>query len=249
MGLYHVGAREYDPRTARWLQRDPLDVAGGHPNVYVYSENEPVNLADPSGLGDSWWDTFKRWYMGGMGGLSEWVDQNLLFGLTARFGTTAGLYDCGQASGWEVARDASLWGGGLLLVGLSSLTPADEATGAAVGGIRGAHNIQRAKQLGQQGEQAVGISQKGKIAIVDKTTIRTNSGRRVPDKLDRPNQQLIEVKNVKHLELTKQLGDYLKWCEKNKFDMILYVRTNTTLGPRLQQLVRQGRIQLRRVRM
>jgi RHS repeat-associated protein len=27
-GLYHVGAREYDPRTARWLQRDPIDVAG-----------------------------------------------------------------------------------------------------------------------------------------------------------------------------------------------------------------------------
>ena len=27
-GLYHVGAREYDPRTERWLQRDPIDVAG-----------------------------------------------------------------------------------------------------------------------------------------------------------------------------------------------------------------------------
>jgi len=30
--LYHIGAREYDPRTARWLQCDPIDVAGGHPN-------------------------------------------------------------------------------------------------------------------------------------------------------------------------------------------------------------------------
>ncbi|MCL6534131.1 MAG: RHS repeat-associated core domain-containing protein, partial [Armatimonadetes bacterium] len=33
-GLYHVGAREYDPRTARWLQRDPIDIASGDPNLY-----------------------------------------------------------------------------------------------------------------------------------------------------------------------------------------------------------------------
>jgi RHS repeat-associated protein len=35
-GLYHVGAREYDPRTARWLQRDPIDAASGDPNLYRY---------------------------------------------------------------------------------------------------------------------------------------------------------------------------------------------------------------------
>ncbi len=49
-GLYHVGAREYDPRTARWLQRDPIDVAGGHPNVYAYCLNQPVTRVDPSGM-------------------------------------------------------------------------------------------------------------------------------------------------------------------------------------------------------
>jgi RHS repeat-associated protein len=27
VSLYHVGARAYDPRTARWLQRDPIDAA------------------------------------------------------------------------------------------------------------------------------------------------------------------------------------------------------------------------------
>jgi len=32
MGLYHVGARAYDPRTARWLQRDPIDAGGGDPS-------------------------------------------------------------------------------------------------------------------------------------------------------------------------------------------------------------------------
>jgi RHS repeat-associated protein len=49
-GLFHVGAREYDPRTARWLQRDPIDVAGGDPNLYLYCHDDPLNGADPSGL-------------------------------------------------------------------------------------------------------------------------------------------------------------------------------------------------------
>jgi uncharacterized protein RhaS with RHS repeats len=45
-----VGARAYDPRTARWLQRDPIDAASGDPNLYRYCGNDPVNCADPSGL-------------------------------------------------------------------------------------------------------------------------------------------------------------------------------------------------------
>jgi RHS repeat-associated protein len=49
-GLYHVGARAYDPRTARWLQRDPIDAASGDPNLYRYAGNDPVNCADPTGL-------------------------------------------------------------------------------------------------------------------------------------------------------------------------------------------------------
>jgi RHS repeat-associated protein len=48
-GLYHVGARAYDPRTARWLQRDPIDAASGDPNLYRYAGNDPVNQIDPDG--------------------------------------------------------------------------------------------------------------------------------------------------------------------------------------------------------
>jgi hypothetical protein len=49
-----VGARAYDPRTARWLQRDPIDAASGDPNLYRYCGNDPVNFADPSGLAPEW---------------------------------------------------------------------------------------------------------------------------------------------------------------------------------------------------
>jgi hypothetical protein len=50
VNLYHVGARAYDPRTARWLQRDPAGAAGGHPNLYLYPRNDPINWFDSGGL-------------------------------------------------------------------------------------------------------------------------------------------------------------------------------------------------------
>ncbi|GMV35928.1 MAG: hypothetical protein AMXMBFR61_04360 [Fimbriimonadales bacterium] len=48
--LMHVGARHYSPSLRRWLQRDPIDIAAGDPNLYVYCGNCPVGLADPQGL-------------------------------------------------------------------------------------------------------------------------------------------------------------------------------------------------------
>ena len=45
-----MGAREYDPRTARWLQRDPIGAASGDPNLYRYAGNDPINWFDSGGL-------------------------------------------------------------------------------------------------------------------------------------------------------------------------------------------------------
>ncbi|MFJ9839990.1 RHS repeat-associated core domain-containing protein [Kitasatospora sp. NPDC101155] len=51
-GLTNLGAREYDPTTGRFVSPDPvLDQADPQQwNGYAYSDNNPVNLADPSGL-------------------------------------------------------------------------------------------------------------------------------------------------------------------------------------------------------
>ena len=48
-GLYHTGARYYDPRLGRFLQTDPAGHAAG-PNLYAYVGNDPLNATDPSGL-------------------------------------------------------------------------------------------------------------------------------------------------------------------------------------------------------
>jgi RHS repeat-associated protein len=48
LGLYHVGARWYDPSQGRWLSRDPLGLAADS-NPYRYVENNALNYSDPSG--------------------------------------------------------------------------------------------------------------------------------------------------------------------------------------------------------
>ncbi|MEV7281484.1 RHS repeat-associated core domain-containing protein [Streptomyces sp. NPDC093111] len=51
-GLTHLGAREYDPATGRFISVDPVlateDIQSL--NGYVYSNNNPMTLSDPSGL-------------------------------------------------------------------------------------------------------------------------------------------------------------------------------------------------------
>jgi RHS repeat-associated protein len=51
-GLYHLHARDYDPRTGRFIERDALGGTVNDPrtlNRYVYALDNPVNRTDPSG--------------------------------------------------------------------------------------------------------------------------------------------------------------------------------------------------------
>ncbi|MFJ9430513.1 RHS repeat domain-containing protein [Streptomyces sp. NPDC101490] len=53
-GLTHIGAREYDQNTGRFLSADPIiDMADPlQMNGYAYSHNSPVSRSDPTGLMD-----------------------------------------------------------------------------------------------------------------------------------------------------------------------------------------------------
>lgn len=51
-GLNHVGAREYDPTTGRFLTVDPVLAPDDHEslNGYAYANSTPVTASDPTGL-------------------------------------------------------------------------------------------------------------------------------------------------------------------------------------------------------
>jgi RHS repeat-associated protein len=50
LGIYDFRARMYHPGLGRFLQKDPIDFAGGDANLFRYCGGDPVNKSDPSGL-------------------------------------------------------------------------------------------------------------------------------------------------------------------------------------------------------
>ncbi len=50
-GLYHLGARQYDPATGRFLTTDPASPGPSNPYVsaYAYAKGNPIRYTDPSG--------------------------------------------------------------------------------------------------------------------------------------------------------------------------------------------------------
>lgn len=104
-----------------------MGYAGGV-NLYNYTGNDPVNESDPLGFCGGG-NPISNFYWGGMGGLSNWVSNNLLDGSDKNLGSTVGDYDAGKASAWDVA------GAGAMLAGNIALTAApggEEARGAEI---------------------------------------------------------------------------------------------------------------------
>jgi RHS repeat-associated protein len=97
----HVGARYYDPSSGRFLQRDPIGIAGGM-DVYVYVRSSPLAFVDPTGLFDT-----EKGAIGGAGGAAMGAKSGnpayMLF--CAAVGFIAGGYENGDAG--RVADEAA----------------------------------------------------------------------------------------------------------------------------------------------
>ena len=119
-GMLQLGVRFYWPEIGGFISQDPI---GDGVNWYAYVGGNPVRWADPRGLDPD------NWYWTTVGGAGEWVDSNLLFGVTGNSARVTGLHDAGQASDWEVAGAGIQWCGA---VGVMS-TLAGKAAVAAGG--------------------------------------------------------------------------------------------------------------------
>jgi len=147
-GLYHVGAREYDPRTARWLQRDPIDAASGDPNLYRYCGNDPINMVDDRGT-----DWFKKTkdglWIGPLLFNSEVVSEGLKTGLAAvGSALTLGFWDGGAYKDQPGFQTSVVLAG----VGTACLTTAATAgAGQAItSSVRAARQVQQAANHAQR---------------------------------------------------------------------------------------------------
>jgi RHS repeat-associated protein len=85
-GLYLAEHRAYDAATGRWISRDPLTEFGSGTNLYAYSNGDPINAFDPSGL---WNITLS----GGGGGVAQVGGTNIGGGAAAGTGVS---YNPGQ---------------------------------------------------------------------------------------------------------------------------------------------------------
>jgi RHS repeat-associated protein len=112
--LVKFGARDYDPATGRWLQKEPLGFNGSD-NFYSYCDGDPVNRIDVDGL--DWLDDLSD-YAAGFGDvlslgftdiLRNWLDIEGVDKSSSYY--TAGSYTgvawwvsfnvCGYNSGYE----------------------------------------------------------------------------------------------------------------------------------------------------
>jgi RHS repeat-associated protein len=96
------------------------------------------------------------------------------------------------------------------------------------------------KAAGKAMEEALGMT-------ASKTKIDVAGRIRFPDRINLFNKTLEEAKNVKHLNFTSQLRDYLQYAQDNGLQMILHTRSTTTFSGPLQKAIDEGSIILNKV--
>ncbi|MFD3514743.1 RHS repeat-associated core domain-containing protein [Streptomyces sp. NPDC058657] len=131
-GMYHFGARYYDPQLGRFTQNDP---SGQEKNPYLYAEGDPLNRIDPDGLLPKW-----------VNGAADAVGKAMDVYDVATFASQLSKGQYKEAGGTAVGFAADK----LFTAGCTAATGGTGAVGCAVGGYA-------VGQLAQKGyEKATG---------------------------------------------------------------------------------------------
>ena len=127
-GLYNCQNRVLDPETGTFLQKDPVGITGGI-NTYIYCNDDPINLSDPTGLS----------FLNNAANAGAGLGDALTFGLTSylrggllnvlglgdyNVNNTSGYYISGQVTG-TVASFA--YSAGEVSAGTEALNVANDA--------------------------------------------------------------------------------------------------------------------------
>jgi RHS repeat-associated protein len=256
------GARFYDACVGRWSSVDPLAEVNPDWNPYRYGFNNPLTYTDPTGM-------IEGHGLGGGNRHKQASEEALNLGINrpkdkdddnsenASSSSTSDNKDCPcgtrgcrpcadkfervenaiqtmsseeRALAFELQFSAAtlyvpVASGIKLLSSIRWLRWGKVAKGG----------IANSKAMGNAMEQALGMAG-------PKAAINVGGRTRFPDRLDLLSGVLEESKNVKHLNFTGQLRDYLNYSQSNGIQMILHTRPNTTFSKPLQQLINNGTI-------
>ncbi|QWW19533.1 hypothetical protein I6B53_10735 [Schaalia sp. 19OD2882] len=148
-----IGARVYDPATASFLSTDPLlapaEAGWGH-NPYSYAANNPIGMADPTGLKPVTEEQLHAYANAHSGVVSQawnaassWVKDNWQY-IAAAAVVTAGVVMCATGVGAGIgaailigAATSEAFSAGAQLVTTGTIDPKRLATDIAIGGATG----------------------------------------------------------------------------------------------------------------